>query len=163
APSYKYIEKIEEIGILKPDIFETQDMDITTLQAIISSSETKKMILCVVAGKISEGIEFTVQNKSLIKAIIVCALPYAPPSEENKLIYEDLLIQFGSQIAKEFTVVIPMTQKLAQSFGRAIRNKGDRAVHILLDPRGTKFTKDFNFERHKSVKTLKTKIIHFFA
>ena len=162
APSYKYIEKIEEIGILKPDIVETQDMDITTLQAIVSSSDKKKLILCVTGAKIAEGVEFTIQNKSLIKAIIVCALPFPPPSEESKLIHEDLLSQFGPQIAREFTVVIPMAQKLAQSFGRAIRNKGDKAIHILLDPRGTKFTTDFNFERHKSVKTLKEKITQFF-
>jgi len=55
-----------------------------------------------------------------------------------------------------------MVQRLAQSFGRAIRNKGDRAVHILLDPRGTQFTQDFPFERHSSVKTLKSKIRNFF-
>ena len=59
-------------------------------------------------------------------------------------------------------MVIPMVQRLAQSFGRAIRNKGDRAVHILLDPRGTRFSQEFSFERHSSVKVLKEKIRAFF-
>ena len=128
----------------------------------MASSEEKKLILCVTAGKVSEGIEFSVDGRSLIKGIIVTTLPFPPPSQENQIIHDDLLNQFGSKIAKEFTVVIPMVQRLAQSFGRAIRNKGDRAVHILLDPRGTRFSQEFRLERHSSVKILKEKIRAFF-
>ena len=162
VPSYKYMKELEQTGVLEADIIENKELDITTLQAIISSSDKKKSIVCVIGGRISEGIEFSFQGKSLIKGIIITALPYPPPSHENKIIQEDLTQKFGPSVAKEFTVIIPMVQRLAQSFGRAIRNKGDRAVHILLDPRGTQFTQDFPFERHSSVKTLKSKIRNFF-
>ena len=162
VPSYKYMEDLVNVGVLNADIAETNDLDITTLQAIVASSEEKKLILCVTAGKVSEGIEFSVDGRSLIKGIIVTTLPFPPPSQENQIIHDDLLNQFGSKIAKEFTVVIPMVQRLAQSFGRAIRNKGDRAVHILLDPRGTRFSQEFRLERHSSVKILKEKIRAFF-
>ncbi len=162
VPSYKYIGELEDSGVLEADIIESRELDITTLQAIIASSEEKKLIICVTGGKISEGVEFSVQGKSLIKGIMLTTLPFPPPSQENQIIHDDLLKKFGPTIAKEFTVTIPMVQRLAQSFGRAIRNKGDRAVHILLDPRGTRLTQDFPFERHNSIKTLKSKIRHFF-
>jgi Rad3-related DNA helicase len=163
APSYKYIKELEKTGILKPDVIESPELDITTLQTIIASAETNKLILCVIGGKIAEGIEFTHNGRSLIKGIIVTSLPYPPPSEESRLIFNDLTIQFGEKLAREFSVIIPMIQRLAQSFGRAIRNKGDKAVHILLDPRGTKYSSVFNFERHSTIKTLKEKIEQFFA
>ncbi|NPD89952.1 MAG: hypothetical protein HGN29_14665 [Asgard group archaeon] len=163
APSYKYIKELEETGILKPDIIESPELDITTLQTIVASSESKKLILCVTGGKIAEGVEFTHNGRSLIKGIIVTSLPYPPPSEESRLIFDDLAVQFGEKLAREFSIIIPMIQRLAQSFGRAIRNKGDRAVHVLLDPRGTKFSSFFNFERHSSIKTLKEKITQFFS
>ena len=162
VPSFKYMKELEQTGILEADIIENKELDITTLQAIISSSEKKKLIVCVIGGRISEGVEFAVDGKSLIKGVIVTALPYPPPSQENQIIHDDLMKKFGPSVANEFTVIIPMVQRLAQSFGRAIRNKGDRAVHILLDPRGTKFTQDFPFERHSSIKTLKSKLKNFF-
>lgn len=162
VPSYSYMKELESTGVLQADIIENRALDITTLQAIVSSSEDKKLIVCVTGGKVSEGIEFSVDGRSLIKGVIVTALPYPPPSPENKIIYDDLTRKFGASVAKEFTVIIPMTQRLAQSFGRAIRNKGDRAVHILLDPRGTQVTKEFPFERYSSVKSLKTKLKKFF-
>ncbi len=162
APSYKYMEDLVDAGVLNADIVETNELDITTLQAIIASSTEKKLILCVTGGKISEGVEFSVDGRSLIKGIIVTALPYPPPSQENQIIHEDLTVQFGSKIANDFTIFIPMVQRLAQSLGRAIRNKGDRAVHILLDPRGTKLSQEFSFERHSSVKILKDNIDCFF-
>jgi len=163
VPSYSYIEKLLDTNVLDPDIVESPGQDITTLQAIIASSEEKKLIICVTGGKIAEGIEFTVDGKSLIKGIIITALPFPPPSEENKIIYEDLSNQFDPKLARDFSLIIPMLQRLSQSFGRAIRNKGDKAVHILLDPRGTKYTREFNFERHTSIKTLKEKIRLFFS
>jgi len=162
VPSYKYMNELEQTGVLNADILENRELDITTLQAIVSSSDSKKLIICVTGGKISEGIEFSFEGKSLIKGVIITSLPYPPPSPENKIIHDDLMKKFGPSVAKEFTVIIPMVQRLAQSFGRAIRNKGDRAVHILLDPRGTQFTQDFPFERHSSVKTLKKKLRNFF-
>ncbi len=162
APSYKYIRELEETGILNPDVIESPELDITTLQTIVASSESKKLILCVIGGKVAEGVEFTHDGRSLIKGIIVTCLPYPPPSEESRLIFDDLSVQFGEKLAREFSIIIPMIQRLAQSFGRAIRNKGDRAVHILLDPRGTKFSSVFSFERHSSIKTLKEKITQFF-
>ncbi|MBY9000330.1 MAG: hypothetical protein KGD64_05415 [Candidatus Heimdallarchaeota archaeon] len=163
VPSYSYIEKLLETDVLSPDIVESPGQDITTLQAIIVSSEEKKLIICVTGGKIAEGIEFTAAGKSLIKGIIITALPFPPPSEENRIIYEDLANQFDPKLARDFSLIIPMLQRLSQSFGRAIRNKGDKAVHILLDPRGTKYTREFNFERHTSIKNLKEKIRMFFT
>ena len=162
VPSYSYMKELERTGVLKADIIESRELDITTLQAIISSSDDKKLIVCVTGGKMSEGTEFSVDGRSLIKGVIITALPYPPPSPENQIIHDDLMKKFGASVAKEFTVTIPMIQRLAQSFGRAIRNQGDRAVHILLDPRGTQITKEFPFERYSSVKTLKTKLKQFF-
>ncbi|MHA1398595.1 MAG: helicase C-terminal domain-containing protein [Candidatus Heimdallarchaeaceae archaeon] len=163
VPSYNYIQKLLARGIIEPDIVETPELDITTLTAILTSSKEKKIILCVTGGKISEGVEFSIHNKSIIKGVIFTALPFPPPSEESKLIHKDLSAQFGKQIADEFTIIIPMIQRLAQGFGRAIRNKGDKAVHILLDPRGTRYSQEFKFERHASLKTLKRAIVQFFA
>lgn len=162
TPSYAYINEIIETGLLKPDIVETKGQDITTLQTILTNVESKKLILCVTGGKIAEGIEFTHQGRSLIKGIIATALPFPPPSEESNLVYNELSNQFGEKLAREFSIVIPTIQRLSQSFGRAIRNKGDAAVHILLDPRGTRFSREFHFERHQSIERMIQAIEKFF-
>jgi len=162
CPSYSYIKKLTEGYLLKPDIIEEPDMDISTVQTIIRNAKEKKLICCVVGGKISEGVEFTEKGKSLIKGVIVTTLPFPPPDIKNQMIKEELTKRYGDRFAIEFTVIIPTVQRLIQSFGRAIRSEKDRAVHILLDPRGTRFNKEFRFERYKSVEQMQRVIKSFF-
>ncbi|UJG41079.1 MAG: hypothetical protein K9W45_01135 [Candidatus Heimdallarchaeum aukensis] len=161
CPSYKYLNDLTENYFLDVDISETPKMDISTVQAILSNAEEKKAVACVVGGKISEGIEFTKNGKSIIKGVIITALPFPPPDPKNQILREELTKKYGKKFAIDFTIIIPTVQRIIQSFGRAIRNENDKAVHILLDPRGTRFNKEFRFERYKTIEQIQKAITNF--
>ncbi len=160
ASSYNYLHNLQTLTKVDFDIVEEPKIDISFFKTILLNS-SHKLVGCVIGGKISEGIEFTSNGKSLIEAVVVCTLPYPPPSIEKEFIFDELKQKFGSKLARDFTISIPTAQRLAQSFGRAIRSGNDKAVHVLLDPRGTRFNKDFHFQRYYNAKMM-AKSIHLF-
>lgn len=160
APSYSYLKQLYQTSPETFQVVEDREADVSTIQSIVVNSTIKKVILAVAGGKISEGVEFTRAGKSLIKMLIVTALPYAPPSIENKLYYTRLKKEFGHALASEFSITIPMLQRLSQCFGRAVRSAADQAFHILLDSRGTKYVTHFGFQRYATVEKLAQHIKH---
>ncbi|MHA1852713.1 MAG: helicase C-terminal domain-containing protein [Candidatus Heimdallarchaeaceae archaeon] len=154
VPSYSYASRLYEASNGVFDILEEPDIEVSTIQAIVSNATKNKTILAVAGGKISEGVEFSLNGRSLLKGLIVTALPYAPPSIENQLYYEKLKSEFGHPLASEFAITIPMLQRLSQCFGRAIRSSEDQAFHILLDARGTKYAMHFGFQRYATLEKL---------
>lgn len=98
------------------------------------------MLICVVGGKMSEGINF---NDDLGRCIVVIGLPYAniKSSElQQKMSYYDKICvksdksieSAGQQYYENLCI-----KGINQSIGRAIRHKGDYAAIVLLDRRFT--------------------------
>lgn len=102
------------------------------------------MLICVVGGKMSEGINF---NDALGRCIVVIGLPYAniKSSElQQKMAYYDKicdaktdksLVSAGQQYYENLCV-----KGINQSIGRAIRHREDYAAIVLLDRRFTSRT-----------------------
>jgi len=163
SPSYSYLNQLVEMNPTKFAVVENPELNINEATTMLVNSTKKLLLGCVAGGKISEGIEFTQNGQSLIKGVMITALPYPPPSIETDIVYDELSERYGEHLARNFTITIPTVQRLAQSFGRAIRSERDKAVHILLDSRGTRFSNEFDFERFNSLERLNKVVKAFFT
>ncbi|XP_054168396.1 ATP-dependent DNA helicase DDX11-like [Oppia nitens] len=99
--------------------------------AIIGSNKKGALLMCVVGGKMSEGINF---SDHLGRGVIVVGLPYA---NKNSIELKEKINYFNSFKANsgnEFYENLCL-KAVNQSIGRAIRHKNDFAVIVLLDSR----------------------------
>ncbi|RZB39133.1 putative ATP-dependent RNA helicase DDX11, partial [Asbolus verrucosus] len=100
--------------------------------AIAKPSSAGALLLSVVGGKLSEGLNF---NDDLGRCIIVVGLPYAnitAPDLKEKMTYLDRTEGCGA--GKLFYEGLCM-KAVNQSIGRAVRHKNDYAAILLLDER----------------------------
>lgn len=102
-------------------------------------NDRKGIILAVSGGKLSEGVEFTLNGngirKSVIGTVIIAGLPFPRPDfylNLKKGFYES---RFGPGQAFFFLSLLPMINKVLQAAGRAIRGEKDRAAIVFLDDR----------------------------
>ncbi|CEP13877.1 hypothetical protein [Parasitella parasitica] len=92
------------------------------------------LLLCVVNGKMSEGINF---SDSLGRGIIMIGLPFANRGSVElieKMKYAQQYSNGNSNAGTEYYENLCM-RGVNQSIGRAIRHRGDYATIILLDKR----------------------------
>ena len=110
-------------------------------KAIERGSQTGRgaLLLCVVGGKMSEGINF---NDDLGRCIVMIGLPYAniKSSElQQKMSYYDQTcrksVGIGSSNQGQKYYENLCIRGINQSIGRAIRHKNDYAAIILIDRR----------------------------
>ncbi|CAG2158028.1 unnamed protein product [Oppiella nova] len=102
-------------------------------RAITGTNNRGALLLCVVGGKMSEGINF---SDHLGRGVIVVGLPYANKQSlelTQKMQYLDSLKPNAGNVFYENLCL----KAVNQSIGRAIRHKNDFAVIILLDNRYT--------------------------
>ncbi len=100
---------------------------------------SKKIVFAVSGGKLSEGVEYTIENngvkESVIGTVVIAGFPFPVPDFEMELkgrMYDE---KFG--FGKSFLLlsVLPMVTKVLQCVGRAIRSETDRAAVVFLDDR----------------------------
>ncbi|ORX45561.1 DNA repair helicase [Piromyces finnis] len=105
-------------------------------QEINNSNGKGALLLCVVGGKMSEGINF---SDKLGRGVIVIGLPFAN-KESYELKEKMKYLDNQSKIIKNSTTGNEYYENLCmravnQSIGRAIRHKNDYACVLLLDKR----------------------------
>ncbi len=98
-------------------------------------NKDKKLVLAVCGGKLSEGVEFVVNGKSIIKTIIIAGFPFSMPNFEMELRKELYNKTFGYGRGFFLLWVLPMVNKVQQAIGRAIRSERDKASIVFLDDR----------------------------
>ncbi|RLG58589.1 MAG: hypothetical protein DRN88_00325 [Candidatus Hydrothermarchaeota archaeon] len=98
-------------------------------------NKDKKLVLAVCGGKLSEGVEFVVNGKSIIKTIIIAGFPFPVPNFEMELRKELYDEAFGYGKGFFLLWVLPMINKVQQAIGRAIRSERDKASIVFLDDR----------------------------
>ncbi|KAI9141155.1 helicase C-terminal domain-containing protein [Paraphysoderma sedebokerense] len=99
-----------------------------------SPSQTGAILLSVVGGKMSEGINF---SDRLGRGIVMVGLPFpnlGSPELKEKMKYIDSVAPKNSNASQEYYENLCM-RAVNQSIGRAIRHKNDYASIILLDKR----------------------------
>lgn len=99
------------------------------------NNKDKKLVLAVCGGKLSEGVEFIVNGKSIIKTIIIAGFPFPMPNFEMELRKELYDEAFGYGKGFFLLWVLPMINKVQQAIGRAIRSERDKASIVFLDDR----------------------------
>ena len=98
------------------------------------------LLLCVVGGKLSEGINF---SDRLGRCVVMVGLPYAPPSDAElaeRMSWLDAATpeQGGGPGSGRAYYEALCMRAVNQSIGRAIRHAKDYAAIVLVDTRWTK-------------------------
>jgi DNA excision repair protein ERCC-2 len=97
-----------------------------------SYKETGAVLLGVLGGSFSEGIDFC---GDLLKGVVVVGLPLAPPDLQTR----ELITYYDRMYSKgwDYGYTIPALIKSVQSAGRCIRSSTDKGVIVFLDERYT--------------------------
>jgi DNA excision repair protein ERCC-2 len=106
-------------------------------QFIDKALTTKAYLLCVMGGRLSEGVDYVANS---VKSVIIIGIPYAKPSEKTiELIkyYEKI---FGKN-GKLYGYIIPAIWTSLQASGRGIRSPEDTCLLIFADKRYKKLKK----------------------
>lgn len=102
-------------------------------------NKDKKIVFAVSGGKLSEGVEYTIDEKhgkeSVIGSIIVAGFPFPVPDFEMEIKSRRYEQKFGYGRAFFLLSILPMLNKVLQGIGRAIRSEYDKAAIIFLDDR----------------------------
>lgn len=145
-PSYEYLEVVyrhlEKSGTLerisqRKKVFQevagsADQLLVEYAAAVKDKSSGGALLLSVVGGKLSEGLNFT---DDLGRAVLVVGLPYPNrKSLELQTRMQHLDQQLGSRAGEEFYENLCL-KAVNQCIGRAIRHIGDYACVYLLDER----------------------------
>ncbi len=138
-PSYKMLNSFKELlddtsqsieG--RPFYCESGGMTQKELMSMVMDfkAETGAVMLAVMGGRVSEGIDFPGKELELV---ILVGIPYPKPTAKHRSLFEYYERNYGR--GWEYTVMAPATRKLLQSMGRLIRTENDRGVVLILDRR----------------------------
>jgi DNA excision repair protein ERCC-2 len=120
---------------LQTSFYEKPHQTATKLKEAIVSSPKKEIIIAPARGKISEGVEFVKQGKSIIAAVIIAGLPYPPPSQSLNAIINEYSKFWGQYRATNYMTYLQAIVSMRQALGRMIRSENDIGAWIILDNR----------------------------
>lgn len=104
------------------------------LNLLLRSS--KLLINAVAGGKLVEGIEFKSKDgKSLVRAIIICGVPYPQPDDYLADFKGELTKYLSEDLARKIVLDMQAGIKTMQAIGRAVRSEDDKAFIVLADRR----------------------------
>jgi len=103
-----------------------------SLQWLESHRETGGLIVGVLGGGLSEGVDY---RDNLLRAVCIVGLPLSPPTLEVEALKTYYTGKFGGEKGYEYAVVYPALNKVLQAAGRPIRGERDRAIVVLMDRR----------------------------
>lgn len=99
----------------------------------------KLAIFAVAGGKLSEGVEYTVEEvqgkRSVVGSVVIAGFPFPVPDFEMELRRGAFERRFGAFKAFAFLSILPMVNRVLQAAGRAVRSARDRACVVILDDR----------------------------
>jgi len=132
-PSYEIMRKVmEPLSVNK--IIEDERTSIDEIIKTVKENKQKIIIAGVGKGKITEGVELTQDDKSLISDVVLVGVPYPPEDDYMKMLSQKIADKIRGKY-KEFLITIPALITVKQAIGRAIRNVNDHAEVWLLDKR----------------------------
>ncbi len=133
-PSYEVMREV--LGRLKTTrrwLAEDRDTSIEEVVDFLSSNE-EAVIFGVARGKVSEGVDMTLEGRGLLSAVVVAGLPYAKKSELRDEYIKFYERRFGRD-GYRYAVEVPCAVTLAQLVGRLCRSPEDRGIIFILDRR----------------------------
>jgi DNA excision repair protein ERCC-2 len=139
----------KHIKLAPPCLAEKKD---TKIQEILNLLKTnvKCVILGVARGKVSEGVDMTLDGRTMLSAVIIVGLPYPKKTELQNALFNYFKEKFEEK-AYAYANEAPCVIALAQSAGRLIRSPEDKGIIVIMDSRTTgkikqKFPEDWRKE-----------------
>ena len=133
-PSYEVMWEIAQIAKLEqPLLVEEKKTKIADVLNFLQKNGNC-VVFGVARGKISEGVDMTMDGKSLLSAVIIVGLPFPKKTELQAALYKYFREKFGAK-AIEYANNMPCLNALAQSAGRLLRNPEDRGIIVIMDRR----------------------------
>jgi DNA excision repair protein ERCC-2 len=120
---------------LETTYFERPHQPFEKLKDSLINSKRKEILIAPARGKISEGIEFVKNNRSMISAVIIAGLPYPPPSKSLNAIIQEYSKFWGEYQATNYMTYLQAIVSMRQALGRMIRSEKDIGAWIILDNR----------------------------
>lgn len=168
-PSYEIMREIARlIRLEQPLLMEEKKTKISDVLNFLQMNENC-VVFGVARGKISEGVDMTMEGKSLLSAVIIVGLPFPKKTELQTALYKYFKEKFGAK-ALDYANNMPCLNALAQSAGRLLRSPEDKGVIILMDKRAAgsfkhKLPKEWQSElkAHLQIEKLLKRIMEFKA
>ncbi|MGQ9543200.1 MAG: ATP-dependent DNA helicase [Candidatus Bathyarchaeia archaeon] len=133
-PSYEVMREISKYAELNvPVIFEGKNTKISDILQFLKTHK-RCVVQGVSGGKVSEGVDMSIEGRSMLSAVIIIGLPYPKKTELHEALYRYFKARFGEK-ALEYVNEIPCLNSLAQSAGRLLRSPEDRGIILIMDGR----------------------------
>ncbi|MGB9740217.1 MAG: ATP-dependent DNA helicase [Candidatus Bathyarchaeia archaeon] len=133
-PSYEVMQEVLKVTKFAfPIVAEERRTKILDVLQFLKKNR-KCAVFGVARGKISEGVDMTMEGRSMLSAVIIVGLPYPKKTELQEALYKYFAEKFGEK-AIEYANDIPCLNALAQSAGRLIRSPEDRGIILIMDNR----------------------------
>jgi DNA excision repair protein ERCC-2 len=167
-PSYEIMREILKISKFDfPVIAEERQTKILDVLRFLKENR-RCAVFGVARGKISEGVDMTMEGRSMLSAVVIVGLPYPKKTELQEALYKYFTEKFGEK-AMEYANDIPCLNALAQSAGRLIRSPEDKGIIVIMDGRAAgnfrrKLPKDWREEMkpHASLEKIIAEIRSFY-
>ena len=167
SPSYEIMHTVIKAANLDlPFIMEEKSTNIVNLLRFLSHHK-QCVVFGVARGKISEGVDMSIDGNSMLSAVIVVGLPYPKRTELQMALLKYFTEKFGDK-AMEYANSIPCLNALAQSAGRLLRSPKDKGIIVFMDSRAAgrfkqKLPKDWreDMEAHYKLEEILKRIQNF--
>ncbi|NHJ40209.1 MAG: hypothetical protein FK731_09275, partial [Asgard group archaeon] len=116
---------------LETTYFEKPHQPFEKLKDSLINSKRKEILIAPARGKISEGVEFVKNNRSIISAVIIAGLPYPPPSKSLNTIIKEYSKFWGESQATNYMTYLQAIVSMRQALGRMIRSEYDVGAWII--------------------------------
>jgi DNA excision repair protein ERCC-2 len=125
---------VEEAGMDQEQLMELLSQFKEPSPASRSAGPRGQVLLAVIGGRLSEGIDFP---DTSLEVVIVPGVPYPKPNARTKSLVDYFDRKFGR--GWEYAVEVPTSRRLLQAVGRVIRGPQDVGGVALLDYRAAQF------------------------
>ena len=133
-PSYEIMHEIaKRIKLNMPIIIEEKETKIADVLNFLKEN-SQCVAFGVARGKISEGVDMTINGRSMLSAVVIAGLPFPKKTELQMALQEYFEERFGEK-AVEYASNIPCLNALAQSAGRLLRSPEDKGIIVIMDRR----------------------------
>ena len=133
-PSYAIMHEVAKAAMFDlPFILEERGTKIVDLLRFLRFHE-QCVVFGVARGKISEGVDMSMNGRSLLSAVVTVGLPYPKLTELQMVLVKYFREKFGDK-AMEYANGIPCLNALAQSAGRLLRSPEDKGIIVMMDRR----------------------------
>jgi DNA excision repair protein ERCC-2 len=124
---------VDLVSFEVPYLVEARRTKFVDVQSFLRGND-KCVVYAVARGKISEGVDLTHEEASLLSAVFIVGLPYPKRTPLQDAYSSYLSEKLGSK-AGEYVNDVPCANTLAQCAGRLIRSERDRGIIAILDKR----------------------------